>query len=189
MIRMLRHLPNMLTGLRLAAAPATAGLLSAGHFDAALGVFTFAGASDAVDGFLAKRFGLTSRLGRFLDPAADKALLLATLITLSIIGDVPLWLTLLVVLRETLMVLGLAAAALVQAPLSVKPALIGKLATVAQIVYLFMHLCALAFGFSLAPAEPVASYALGVLILISGLYYLRIWFRAMRARPAVAADG
>ena len=72
---LLRHLPNLLTTLRLAAAPATAGLLAAGHFSAALALFVFAGLSDAADGFLAKRFGLSTPLGRFLDPLADKALM------------------------------------------------------------------------------------------------------------------
>ena len=79
---LLRHLPNLLTTLRLAAAPATAGLLAGGHFGAALGLFTFAGISDAADGFLAKRFGLSTPLGRFLDPLADKVLVLGALIAL-----------------------------------------------------------------------------------------------------------
>src|SRR2546423_13411978 len=88
---LLRHLPNLLTTLRLAAAPATAGLLVEGHFGAALALFIFAGLSDAADGFLAKRFGLSTPLGRFLDPLADKALMLAVFITLPPPGEVPGW--------------------------------------------------------------------------------------------------
>src|SRR5580700_229026 len=102
---MLRHLPNLLTTLRLAAAPATAGLLVAGHFNAAFGIFAFAGLSDAADGYLAKRFGLTTRLGRFLDPAADKALMLALFVTLAVVGDVPGWLAIWTVARDGLIVL------------------------------------------------------------------------------------
>ena len=86
---MLRHLPNLLTSLRLAAAPTTAGLLVAGHFNAAFGLFAVAGLSDAADGYLAKRFGLDSPLGRILDPTADKALMLAAFVTLAILDDVP----------------------------------------------------------------------------------------------------
>src|SRR5882672_8667433 len=99
---MLRHLPNLLTSLRLAAAPATAGLLVAGHFNAAFGLFAFAGLSDAADGFLAKRFNLASRLGRLLDPAADKALMLAGFVTLAVLDDVPAWLAVTVIARDLL---------------------------------------------------------------------------------------
>src|ERR1700722_14624440 len=80
---MLKHLPNLLSWLRLAAAPALAFLLVSGADRMALGVFAFAGLSDAADGFLAKRFGFVSRFGRFLDPAADKLLMLATFVTLT----------------------------------------------------------------------------------------------------------
>src|SRR5258707_1716037 len=97
---MLRHLPNLLTSLRLAAAPTTAGLLVAGHFNAAFGLFAVAGLSDAADGFLAKRFGLDSPLGRVLDPIADKALMLALFMTLPLLDDVPGCLSTIVVARD-----------------------------------------------------------------------------------------
>src|SRR5258706_148067 len=107
---MLRHLPNFLTALRLAAAPTTAGLLVAGHFNAAFGIFAAAGLSDAADGFLAKRFGLDSPLGRVLDPVADKALMLAAFVTLALLDDVPVWLAAIVIARDGLILLGLAIA-------------------------------------------------------------------------------
>src|ERR1700752_2148047 len=81
----LKHLPNLLTWLRLAAAPGLAFLLVSGADRAALGVFAFAGLSDAADGFLAKRFGFASRFGRYLDPAADKLLMLAAFVTLTVL--------------------------------------------------------------------------------------------------------
>ncbi|MEY4879082.1 MAG: hypothetical protein RJB62_551 [Pseudomonadota bacterium] len=186
---MLRHLPNMLTGLRLAAAPATAGLLTTGHFEAAFGIFAFAGVSDAADGFLAKRMGVTSRLGRFLDPAADKALLLAAFITLTIIGDVPLWLTLAVLFREVLLMCGILVALMAQAQITVRPLFIGKTATALQIVYVSVHLAALAFSFDLAPFEPVAGYTVAALALLSGLSYCGVWLRALRSRPRESATG
>ena len=186
---MLRHLPNMLTGLRLAAAPATAGLLTTGHFEAALGIFAFAGVSDAADGFLAKRMGVTSRLGRFLDPAADKALLLAAFITLTIIGDVPLWLTLAVLFREVLLMCGILIAVMAQAHIVVKPLFVGKVATALQIVYVGVHLAALAFHFDLTPVEPVAGYTVAALTLLSGLSSCGVWLRALRARPRESATG
>jgi len=179
---MLRHLPNMLSGLRLAAAPATAGLVSTGHFDVALGIFAFAGVSDAADGFLAKRMGVTSRLGRFLDPVADKALMFAAFLTLTFIGDVPLWLALAVFLREILMLSGIAIALVARANIVVRPLLLGKAATALQILYIFMHLTALAFGFGIEAVEPASAYLVAFLTFISGLSYLGVWLRAMRER-------
>src|SRR2546423_5731176 len=137
---LLRHLPNLLTTLRLAAAPATAGLLVEGHFGAALGLFTFAGLSDAADGFLAKRFGLSTPLGRFLDPLADKALMLAVFITLARLGDVPVWLTATVVSRDLLIVSALAAALALRAPISIKPLMGGKNCTAPPARYIALPL-------------------------------------------------
>ena len=186
MTRMLRHLPNMLTTLRLAAAPATAGLLTTGHFEAALGIFAIAGVSDAADGFLAKRFGFTSRVGRFLDPAADKVLMLVVFLTLSVLGVVPFWLTFVIFAREALMLSGIALAVIGHAPLVVKPLLIGKLATGLQIVYIVAHLAALAFNFSLEMIEPGDAYLLATVTIFSLFAYGRMWFYAMRAVPRSA---
>jgi cardiolipin synthase len=180
---LLRHSPNFLTSLRLAAAPATVVLLMTEHYVAAFGVFLLAGASDAVDGYLAKRFGLMSKLGSWLDPAADKALMLAVFITLSMpaLGVVPVWLTLLVLAREALFVLAIGAATAFQAPLTVRPLLIGKLGTALQILYLSFHLAALAFGFSLETIAPQDAMVLATVIVISIFSYGALWLRAMRA--------
>jgi cardiolipin synthase len=185
---MLRHLPNVLTGLRLAAAPATAGLLTTGHFEAALGIFAFAGMSDAADGYVAKRFGLTSRLGSYLDPAADKALMLAAFVALTILGAVPLWLTLVIIAREVLFLLAIGVALAAQARLTVKPMLIGKLGTALQVLYVAAHLAALAFGFSLNAIEPGASLVLAIVIVLSIVAYGLVWLRAMRAAPPEGAS-
>jgi cardiolipin synthase len=178
---MLRHLPNFLTTLRLAAAPATAGLLAAGDFNAAFGIFAAAGLSDAADGFLAKRFDLSSRLGRVLDPAADKALMLAAFVTLAVLDDVPVWLAAVVIARDALILLGLAIAMAAQAPLSIEPLSIGKLSTALQVLYIGWHLAALAFGFPAGSISPADAYLVGLVALASGAAYLAVWFQAMRA--------
>lgn len=178
---LIRHLPNFLTTLRLAAAPTTAGLLAAGHFNAAFGVFAFAGLSDAADGFLAKRFGLASRLGRFLDPLADKALMVALFVTLAFLGEVPMWLAATIIGRDVLILLGLAVAVAVQAPIAVQPLLIGKLATALQVIYIGWHLAALAFEFPLGATSPADAYLVGGVALASGFAYLLVWLNAMRA--------
>ena len=181
MIRVLRHLPNVLTGLRLMAAPATAGLLAAGHFNAAFGIFAFAGLSDAADGFLAKRFGFATRLGRILDPIADKALMLAAFVTLALLEDVPAWLAAVVIGRDVLIVLALFVGMSVQAPLSIQPSPLGKLCAAMQVLYVGLHLAALAFGFSLALLVPLDAYVLAAIALASTLSYFGVWLKAMRA--------
>jgi cardiolipin synthase len=186
---LLRHIPNLLTGLRLAAAPATVGLLTGGHFLAAFGVFTFAGVSDAVDGYLAKRFGFTSKLGAYLDPAADKALMLAAFITLTVLNAVPEWLTLIIVAREILFVVAIGAATAFQAALPVRPLLIGKLGTALQILYLAAHMGSLAFGFSLERVEPGDAFVLAAVIILSIFSYGALWLRAMRAPRREGATG
>ena len=178
---MLRHLPNLLTSLRLAAAPTTAGLLVAGHFNAAFGLFAVAGLSDAADGFLAKRFGLDSPLGRVLDPTADKALMLAGFVTLAILDDVPVWLAALVITRDVLILLGLAIAMALRVPIEVQPLLIGKLCTALQVLYIGLHLASLAFEFPLGAISPADAYLVGGVALASGFAYSAVWLRAMRA--------
>lgn len=184
MKHVLRHLPNVLTGLRLMAAPATAGLLVAGHFNAAFGVFAFAGLSDAVDGYLAKRFGLSTPLGRILDPAADKALMLAAFVTLACLGAVPVALAVLVVARDVAIVLGLLLAVVSRMPVEVTPLLMGKFATVLQVFYIAAHLGSLAFGFSLDAATPTDALLVAAVTLASWFGYGMVLLKAMRRIPS-----
>lgn len=181
MNKALRHVPNVITGLRLMAAPATAGLMAAGHFNAAFGVFAFAGLSDAADGYLAKRFGLGSALGRILDPAADKALMLAAFLTLTLIGEVPIWVTAIVIGRDAGIVLGILIARAARAPLVIRPLLIGKLSTALQIGYAGLHLASLAFGFELDGFAPTDAYVLAAVTAASAVGYGVLWLKAMRA--------
>src|SRR4051794_38899941 len=97
---MIRQLPNTLTTMRLLSAPLLAAFLIYRHEIAAFGVFAFAGLTDLADGFIAKRFGLATLVGRYLDPAADKLLMLTAFLALAAIHQTPLWLTLLVIGRD-----------------------------------------------------------------------------------------
>ena len=177
---LLRHLPNVLTTFRLAAAPATAVLLAEGDFRAAFALFLFAGISDAADGFLAKRFGLSTRLGRFLDPVADKALMLAVFVTLAFLDDVPIWLAAVVILRDLLIISGLAVAFASRVPISVKPLMAGKISTATQVIYVGLHLGALVFGFSLAEIYPADAYVTAAAALASAIAYSSVWLNAMQ---------
>jgi cardiolipin synthase len=182
-----RQLPNLLTAARLAAAPALAFLLLWDSFGAALAVFAFAGISDAADGFLAKRYGLATQFGRFLDPAADKLLMLAAFLTLSTLHVAPLWLTLLVIGRDVAIVLGVFLAMFLEMPLKFEPLQIGKLSTVVQVGYVSLVLIVLALGLDWPDTMAMAAVTTAIVTLASGLAYGQYWFRALarrRSRPA-----
>jgi cardiolipin synthase len=179
----LKHLPNLLTWLRLAAAPALAFLLVSGADRAALGVFAFAGLSDAADGFLAKRFGFATRFGRFLDPAADKLLMLAAFVTLTILKIAPLWLTLLVITRDTAIVGGIALARMLELPIRVQPLFVGKLSTGMQITYVALALLLLTFGFQWPLTLDAAADLTAVFTILSWLAYAGVGMRALLHPP------
>jgi cardiolipin synthase (CMP-forming) len=178
----LRHLPNLLTWLRLAAAPALAFLLVSGADRAALGVFAFAGLSDAADGFLAKRFGIASRFGRFLDPAADKLLMLASFVTLTVLKVTPLWLTLLIIARDAAIVAGIVLARFLDVPVRVAPLLIGKASTAMQIAYIALALLMLTFGFRWPGIESFAIDATAFLTIVSWIAYGGVGVKALLRR-------
>ena len=179
MTKLLRQAPNILSALRLVAAPFTAFLILERSDGAALCIFVFAGLSDALDGFLAKRFALTSRFGAWLDPAADKFLMLVSFVTLTITGAVPLWLTVLVIGRDAAIVLGVGLAHLLNAPLEIKPLIVGKASTVAQVVYIALVLLLLAADLS----EPRIAFAGAVVVAAFTLWsffaYAAVWLAAV----------
>lgn len=182
----LRNVPNMLTGLRLAAAPTLVALLMRGLDSAALAVFVFAGLSDAADGYLAKRFNMMTRFGRYLDPVADKLLMLASFLTLTALGVTPLWLTALVILRDVCIVIGIALAHRWALPVRVTPSFLGKVSTAVQVIYVGLMLLVLTFAIHLSWLTGFAAFATAMFTLASGLGYAQIWFRAAmhRRRPA-----
>jgi cardiolipin synthase len=180
-----KHVPNLLTGLRLASAPAVALLLIGGDDRAALGLFALAGLSDAADGFLAKRFGFATRFGRYLDPAADKLLMLASFLTLTLMGVAPLWLTAIVIGRDLAIVLGVVLVVLLELPVNVEPLFVGKISTACQIGYVAFALILLSFGIHWPAALVFASIATAAATLLSWLAYGQILLAAMWKRGRV----
>jgi len=185
--RIWRHLPNLLTAARLAAAPALALLLAMHGMGAALCVFAFAGISDAADGFLAKRYGLATRFGRYLDPAADKLLMLAAFLMLTKIEVTPLWLTGLVIGRDVAIAIGVLLAKYLEMPLRVAPLPIGKLSTAVQVGYVALVLIVLAFGLNWPGIAAASAVVTAIVTLASALAYMQYWLKALmrrRSRPA-----
>src|SRR4051794_9384275 len=98
-------------------------------------LFLLAGISDAVDGFLAKRFAMSSELGRYLDPLADKVLVVSIYVALGVAEAIPRWLVILVVSRDIMIIGAIMLSWLIGRPVAVKPLLVSKLNTVAQILF------------------------------------------------------
>ncbi len=173
----LRHLPNLLCVLRiLMVYPVAHWILQERYADVML-LFAVAASTDALDGFLAKRFGWTSQLGKFLDPLADKLLLLAVFICLSMNGVVPWLLTGLVLLRDLVIAFGALTYKLLFGPVNGNPTFASKLNTVTQIVFCLAVVAAAAYQW---PAEWMV-ILLGALVLfstcVSGIDYTLIYVR------------
>jgi len=175
------NLPNLITIARILLVPVVVWAIASGEMQIAFLLFLAAGLSDAVDGFLAKRFGMTSELGAHLDPLADKVLIVSIYIALGITQAIPRWIVILVVSRDILIVGAIMLAWFLGKPMRVKPVLVSKLNTVAQIVFACLVLSALAFRVRFDMTEDVVMAIVAALTLASVGFYVREWVRHMSA--------
>ncbi len=180
---MLRHLPNLLSGFRLLAAPLTAWAILAEHDGAALAVFAGAGLSDFADGFIARTFRFTSRFGAWLDPIADKLLMLLCFLSLYAVGAAPLWLVALVIVRDVIIVGGALLAKALRLSLRIRPLLVGKAATAIEVAYVGVRLFLLAIDRDAPLLLRDAGYLVAAFVVLSGLAYLNVFLRALLTRP------
>jgi cardiolipin synthase len=164
---------------RILLVPVVVWAISSGQMWAAFVLFLAAGVSDAVDGFLAKRFGMTTELGAYLDPLADKALIVSIYIALGINGVIPGWLVILVVSRDIMIVGAVMLSWLIGSPVKVKPLLVSKLNTVAQIVFACVVLGSLGFNIEAHVLTLVLMVLVAALTLLSIAAYVREWVRHM----------
>jgi cardiolipin synthase len=172
-------IPNLITLGRILLVPVVVWAIASGEMLVAFGLFLIAGLSDAVDGFLAKRFNMTSELGAYLDPLADKALIVSIYVTLGIAGTIPRWLVILVVSRDIMIVGAVMLSWLIGSPLKVKPLLVSKLNTVAQIGFACLVLASLGFGFRADLPIQLLMGLVAVLTLLSVAAYVGEWVRHM----------
>ena len=173
-------LPNMISLARLLSVPFNVWLIMIDHWRMALFVFCLAGLSDAVDGFLAKKFDMQSRLGRYLDPIADKVLLVSIFIVLGAQDHLPLWLVILVVSRDILIGGGLVLLYLFDQPYEPKPLFSSKINTGMQIILAASVIAV--FAFSLEEASlyvQILVAATALTTVASGTEYLIDWWRRM----------
>lgn len=175
-----RHLPNAITALRLVLVAPLIWLLISGHYAATLWLFALMGASDALDGFLAKQYGWGSTLGEYMDPLTDKVMLISTYLTLGWLSVLPGWLVAVVLLRDLIIVVGAAAYQFVTHKLEMRPTLLSKLNTCMQILLVLVAI--------LDQFLAISDVVLGTMIVIvllttvaSGLDYVLEWSRRARA--------
>jgi cardiolipin synthase (CMP-forming) len=164
--------------------PIVVWAIASGEMRIAFLLFMVAAISDAVDGFLAKRFGMTTELGAYLDPLADKVLIVSIYITLSINGIIPRWIVILVVSRDFMIVGAVLLSWLVDKPVTVKPLMVSKLNTAAQIIYACLVLASLGFGFDAGWLLTLAMALVGILTLLSVGFYVAEWIRHMNEAEA-----
>jgi cardiolipin synthase len=172
-------LPNLISLGRLILVPVIVALIAEPEWAAAFALFLVAGVSDAVDGWLAKRFDLRSELGSYLDPIADKALLVSIYVSLAVTGVLPAAIAILVVSRDLMIVGAVLFCWVVDKPMEIRPLVLSKLNTAAQIALATAVLWAKAFGMPLQPWLPVALYLVAALTLASMVAYLVQWLRHM----------
>jgi cardiolipin synthase len=181
----LLSIPNLITLARILSVPVMVWAIVTGWMLAAFLLFLAAGVSDAIDGYLAKRFGMTSELGAYLDPLADKALIVSIYVTLGISGDMPRWLVILVVSRDIMIVGAVLLSWLVGKPLPMRPLLVSKLNTAAQILFAGLVLASLGLHFDAHWLVDALMAAVTLLTLASVAAYVREWVRHMGPGKAI----
>ncbi|MBV9619403.1 MAG: CDP-alcohol phosphatidyltransferase family protein, partial [Gammaproteobacteria bacterium] len=157
--------------------------LERGQDLAALGLFVAAAVSDGLDGYLAKRCGWTSDFGRFLDPLADKLLLVVVFVACTWLGLVPWWLTAAVVARDVMIGLGAATYRLWFGPLHGRPTLPSKVNTAAQLLYVVLVLLAAASGVPARGVVAAAALIAFATTVLSGAHYVQTFARRAWAQP------
>lgn len=172
-------LPNIITLFRLLLVPVIVVLIQQQNWPLAFLVFLSAGLSDALDGFLARRFHLQSELGAYLDPLADKALLVSIYITLAGIDVLPIWLAIIVVSRDIMIVAAVLLSWVMAQPMIIQPLLISKINTAFQIAFAAFVLGVKAFQLDLGTLVENGGFLVAALTALSALAYMALWLRHM----------
>ena len=179
----MRHLPNLICLFRLLLIWPIAVTLHRGQHLAVLGLFIVAAVSDGLDGYLAKRFNWTSELGKFLDPLADKLLLVTVFVQSAWLGLVPWWLAAAVVARDVMIGLGALIFRLWFGPLHGRPTVISKINTAAQLLYIVLVLLAAATGLPAREILDACALVTFATTVLSGIHYLTTFTRRAWVQP------
>lgn len=182
-------IPNLITVLRFLLVPCVVLALLSGRIDLGFAGFVVAGISDAIDGFVARQFNQRSELGAYLDPMADKLLLVSVFIVLGFMGELPLWLVIAAVARDALIVVAVLLSTIMGKPVAVKPLYVSKMNTTVQIILAALVLAELAFAFRMPWVRSLLILACGALTGASAVAYLVPWLRHMAANGESTTPG
>lgn len=173
------NLPNIITLGRILLVPVTIWLIVAGQFGFAFLVFLVAGVGDGIDGYIARRYGMKTQLGAYLDPLADKVLLVSIYMSLGFLQHMPAWLVILVASRDVLIVGAVILSWIMGKPLKMEPLMVSKVNTVAQIAFAGGQLAVLAWMTDAIWFLEIGSAVVATLTVASTALYMRAWARHM----------
>ena len=171
---------NMITMMRFILVPGVVFALLTGENAWAFAGFVVAGVSDGVDGFVARQFNQRTELGAYLDPMADKLLLVSVFVVFGFMGELPLWLVILAVSRDALIICAVLLSTVMGNPVEMRPFFVSKMNTAVQIVLSAIVLAELAFGPRLGMLREALVYVCGLLTIASAGAYLVAWSRHMK---------
>lgn len=177
-------IPNIISISRLLAVPLIIWLIVSNYLGAAFWVFVFAGLSDAVDGFVARRLNATSALGEIIDPVADKVLMVSIYVALGLQGLLPPWLVIVVVTRDVLIVAVFLVSSALEQKVETSPLRISKLNTAAQITLAALVLGEFGLGIGTHALVTWMGYLVAATTVLSGFGYLIRWMRGTTSTAA-----
>ena len=178
-------IPNLITALRIILTPILIIYLIEEQFKLALFCFAIAAISDGLDGFLARKINQKSPLGTYLDPIADKFLLVTSFVTLSIKEIIPPWLTVLAISRDILILLGVLILFLSGIHLNVNPSRLSKINTCLQFTVILIALSKdIMIGSFFSSSYTYLCYVTGIFTISSGLHYMHYWFKVISENGA-----
>jgi cardiolipin synthase (CMP-forming) len=172
-------IPNMLTIIRILLTPLFVILLLRDLFPMALLVFAVAGISDGLDGFIARYFNQRTALGAYLDPMADKLLLVSSFVALAVLSVLPAWVAVIVIARDVIIVLGIAILTLTEKKYEIQPSVVSKCTTTAQIITVMLFL----FDpgrVKLPVLHGPILWVTAILTILSGFHYIYIGMRILQ---------
>lgn len=173
------NLPNIITIGRILLVPVTIWLIVAGEFGFAFLVFIMAGVGDGVDGYIARRYAMKTQLGAYLDPLADKLLLVSIYLALGFLQHMPAWLVILVASRDVLIVGAVILSWVMDKPIKVQPLMISKINTAFQIIFAGGQLATLAWMADATWFPVIGSAIVAFFTIASAALYMREWARHM----------
>ncbi len=170
-----RHIPNVISTIRILLVAPIAFALAHQQLSTTIVLFGLAAVSDVADGFLAKRYGWQSNLGAILDPLADKLLLATVFVTLTYLGQMPLWLMEAAVARDLVIVAGAVSYRLWIGPLTARPSVISKLNTLCQTLFILAVVGRMQFSVPDAWVIVLLGALVFVTVMISGIDYVLVY--------------